>query len=303
MLDVCLLGTGGTVPLPQRWLTSCLIRYQGSSLLIDSGEGTQITLHKEGYSCKQIDAILLTHYHADHTAGLPGLLLSMAKSDRTEPVWIIGPKGLKNFIDGVMKIAMYIPFELHLLEYEEQEFCFAMCGMEITAFRVRHSVPCWGYEINVERRPRFDAERAKQQNIPLRLWNPLQKGETVEYEGKVYTPDMVLGKPRKGLKLVYVTDTRPVPAIASHAQNADLLIAEGMYGEAEKLEKAKLNRHMMMQEAASIAKEANVRELWLTHYSPSMPYPAMYKEEVRAIFPNTIISKDGQKTDLAFTEE
>ena len=130
MIDVCLLGTGGTVPLPQRWLTSCLIRYQGSSILIDSGEGTQIALHKEGYSCKQIDAILLTHYHADHTAGIPGLLLSMAKSDRTEPVWIIGPKGLNNFIEGVMKIALYIPFQLHLLEYEENE-----------AYMIRHLCP------------------------------------------------------------------------------------------------------------------------------------------------------------------
>lgn len=303
MIDVCLLGTGGTVPLPQRWLTSCLIRYQGSSILIDSGEGTQIALHKEGFSCKQIDAVLLTHYHADHTAGIPGLLLSMAKSDRTEPVWIIGPKGLKNFIDGVLKIALYIPFELNLLEYEENEFCFTMSGLEITAFRVRHSVPCWGYEINAARRPRFDAERARAQDIPVRFWNRLQKGETITDGDMTYTPEMVLGAPRKGLKLVYVTDTRPVPVIAEHAKDADLLIAEGMYGEEEKLEKAKLNRHMMMYEAAQIAKEANVKELWLTHYSPSMPHPAQYKEAVQKIFPNTVISKDGQKTDLAFTEE
>ena len=303
MLEVCLLGTGGTVPLPQRWLTSCLVRCQGSVLLIDCGEGTQIAMHEQKLSCRQIDTILLTHFHADHTAGLPGLLLTMAKSERTEPVTIIGPEGLKEFLDGVFAIARYVPFDIRYAELKDDEVSFDSGILHIKAFALKHSVRTYGYEISLDRGRRFDPAKAKDNNVPMKLWGRLQKGETVEMDGIVYEPDMVLAEERKGLKMVYATDTRPTDAIKEHAKDADLLIAEGMYGDPESLEKAKKNRHMLMQEAAGIAKEANAKRLWFTHYSPSVKEPEIYREEIEKIFPGAVISQDGQTIDLAFEED
>ena len=303
MLDVCLLGTGGTVPLPNRALTACLLNYKGKQVLIDCGEGTQVALHKEGISCKHIDTILLTHYHADHTAGLPGLLLSMAKSDRTEPVEIIGPKNLKEIIQGVLLLARYIPFEIRYRELTEKEEVLDIAGLKITAFAFKHKVPCYGYSIYAERLPVFDREKAQRNPVPLKCWNILQKGESVELDGILYTPDMVLGKERKGLKVVYCTDTRPVPLLEKYVQDADLYIGEGMYGDEEKLEKARLNYHSMMSETATLASNGNVKELWLTHYSPSMPYPEEYAEKIKAIFPAAVICKDGQRRDMKYPEE
>ncbi len=302
MIDVCLLGTGGTVPLPDRWLTSLIVKWNGKSILVDCGEGTQIALAQQHKSPKEIDTILLTHYHADHTAGLPGLLLTMAKSERTEPVTIYGPKGLEEILHGVFAIARYVPFEIRYKEIRNREESFMIDDMKVTAFALQHSVPCFGYAFELARQPKFDVQRAQKLNLPKMYWGKLQKGETVEFEGTTYTPDMVLGEPRKGLKIVYATDTRPVPYIENHAVNADLLIAEGMYGDPEKIENAKENRHMMMQECAAIAAKANVRELWFTHYSPSMHDPWQYEEELKNIFRYCIISKDGQNKDLAFQE-
>ena len=303
MLDVCLLGTGGTVPLPQRWLTSCWLQCEGSAVLIDCGEGTQIALHEQRISCKHIDMIFLTHYHADHTAGLPGLLLSMAKSDRTEPVVVAGPKGIEDFLKGVMLIARYVPFEIYYKEITGREETFEAGNMSFTAFQLKHSVPCYGYEVNVRRTRRFDPEKAEALGIPRRLWGTLQKGESAEYEGRTFEPEMVLGEERKGIKMVYATDTRPCNSLKEHAKNADLLITEGMYGCKDGLEKAVANKHMTMQEAAALAREAGVRQLWLTHFSPSEHNVTEYRNEIRAIFEDTLISDDGQRTDLAFSHE
>ena len=167
---------------------------------------------------------------------------------------------------------------------------------------MNHNVLCYGYNLVVDRLPKFDAERAKANNIPLKLWNGLQKGNTVEFEGKTYTPDMVLGEPRKGLKVTYCTDSRPTDFIVENAKGADLFICEGMYGEPDKLEKAKEHKHMTFYEAAEMARDAEVKELWLTHYSPSLLRPEEYKKETRKIFPDTVISRDGQMTDLSFED-
>ena len=303
MLDVCLLGTGGTVPLPNRWLTSCYIRCAGETVLIDCGEGTQIAINEQKFSCKQINTIVLTHCHADHTAGLPGLLLTMAKSDRMEPVDIYGPKGIHELISGVHQIARYIPFELHIHELAGKEDTFNIGEMKFTAFSLRHSVPCMGYRIDVMRTRRFDKDKAIANDVPVRLWSFLQKGETKEMDGKEYTPEMVLGEERRGISLVYATDTRPCESLIVHAQDADLMIAEGMYGDPEKQEKADKNRHMMMYECAEIAKKANVRELWFTHYSPSMHEPGIYLEQMQEIFAGCLIPEDGQKKDLVYSDQ
>lgn len=303
MFDVCLLGTGGTVPLPERWLTSLLVRWEGKELLIDCGEGTQIAMHAHGFSCRHIDTILLTHYHADHTAGLPGLLLSMAKADRTEPITIIGPKGLPDILKGVYLVARYIPFEIQYMELEENEQSFEIDDLHVTAFALRHSVPCYGYAMELNRRPKFDVEKARENYVPLQAWNALQKGETVDVNDVTYTPDMVMGEARRGIKVVYATDTRPVAAITDHAKDADLLIAEGMYGDPEKLDNAKQNKHMMMSEAAAIARDADACELWFTHYSPSMYEPLIYEAQMIELFENSVVSKDGQRKDIKFRDE
>ena len=303
MLDVSLLGTGGMMPLPYRWLTALMLRYNGKSILFDCGEGTQIALREKGWSPKPIDIICFNHYHADHISGLPGMLLTMGNAERTEPLLLIGPKGLNRTVSALRTIAPELPFEVNCVEIDGNEQEFSFDGFRIKAFKVNHSVLCYGYSLVVDRKGRFDKERALEQQIPLKLWNRLQKGEIVEEEGRIYTPDMVLGASRKGLKVTYCTDTRPADSITDNAVDSDLLILEGMYGEPDKLVKAKENKHMTMYEAAKIARAANVPELWLTHYSPSLLHPEEYLGEVRKIFSNTYAAKDGRTVELNFEEE
>lgn len=303
MLDVCLLGTGGMMPLPYRWLTSLMMKYNGKSILIDCGEGTQVAMREKGWSAKPIDIICFTHFHADHVSGLPGLLLSMGNSERTEPLLIIGPKGLSRVVNALRVIAPELPFEIEMKEIAGDEEDFAFDGFTIRAFRVNHSVTCYGYSLTVHRAGKFDKERAVAQGIPLKCWNPLQKGQTVTMDGRTYTPDMVMGETRKGLKVTYSTDSRPTKSMEDNAVGSDLLILEGMYGEAENYQKAKENRHMMMQEAARIALKVQAPELWLTHYSPAMPKPELFADEIKGIFPKTVIARDGRSVELRFSDE
>ncbi|MFL8578192.1 ribonuclease Z [Clostridioides difficile] len=302
MLDVCLLGTGGMMPLPYRWLTALMVRYNGSSVLIDCGEGTQIAIKEKGWSFKPIDVICFTHYHGDHISGLPGLLLTMGNADRTEPLTLIGPKGLERVVNALRVIAPELPFPVKYIEITEPEQVFEMNGYRLKAFRVNHNVICYGYSLEVDRAGKFDVERAGAAGIPKRFWGILQNGEEVEENGTVYTPDMVLGPPRKGIKLAYCTDTRPTDSIRENAAGSDLFICEGMYGEKDKLKKAKEYKHMTFQEAARLAKDAEVREMWLTHYSPSLTRPEDYMDDVRAIFPNAVAAKDKRTVELTFSQ-
>lgn len=303
MLDVCLLGTAGMMPLPNRWLTSLLTRYNGSNILIDCGEGTQIALKESGWSPNPIDVILFTHFHADHISGLPGMLLSMANADRVEPVLLVGPRGLEKVVRSLLVIAGGLPFELNFRELKEKNETIVINGYTINAFKVNHNVPCYGYSISISRLGKFDATKAKELNIPVNLWNRLQHGETVEFEGNIYQPDMVMGPERKGLKVTYSTDSRPCESIVNAAKESDLFICEGMYGEKDKLQSAKDKKHMTFYEAAKLAKEAKVEELWLTHFSPSLMNPKQYMNEVREIFKNSHLGKDNMKKELAYKEE
>jgi len=291
------------MPLPYRWLTSLMLRYNGKSILIDCGEGTQIALREKGWSPNPIDIICFTHYHADHISGLPGMLLTMGNAERTEPLTLIGPKGLTRVVNSLRVIAPELPFEIKCMEITESEQTFSFDGFRIETFKVNHNVLCYGYSMSIDRTGRFDRERAEKQQIPMKLWSRLQKGEIIEQDGRTFTPDMVLGADRKGLKVTYCTDSRPTESILKYAQGADLLILEGMYGEPDKLVKAKEHRHMTMYEAARIARDAQVPELWLTHYSPSLMRPEEFLGEVRKIFPNTIAAKDGRTMELKFEEE
>ena len=303
MLDVCLVGTGGMMPLPRRWLTALMTRYNGHSLLIDCGEGTQVAIKEKGWSFKPIDVICFTHYHGDHISGLPGLLLTMGNAERTEPLTLIGPKGLERVLNALRVIAPELPFELKFIEINGPEQVFELDGYRITAFRVNHNVICYGYSLEILRQGKFSPERAREQGIPLKYWNPLQKGQIIEVDGVTYTPDMVLGPARKGLKVTYTTDTRPTESILKNAPGSDLFICEGMYGEDDKLEKAKGYKHMTFREAATIAKQAEVGELWLTHYSPSLIRPDEYMDMVREIFPKAYPGKDGKTMEMNFEED
>ncbi len=303
MLDVCLLGTAGMMPLPYRYLTSLMTRYNGSSLMVDCGEGTQIAVKKVGWSFHPIDIICFTHYHADHISGLPGMLLTMGNAERKEPLTLIGPKGLKRVVSALRVIAPELPFEIECIEIQEPEQVFEMHGYKITAFMVKHNVPCYGYTIEIRRQGRFMVEQAMQKGIPKNYWGILQKGDTVQYEGHIYTPDMVMGTPRKGIKLTYCTDTRPAELLVKNAIGSDLLICEGMYAEPEKLAKAKQYKHMTFYEAAQVAKAAQVKELWLTHFSPSLIRAEDYMPRVREIFQNSHLGKDGKMIEMNFEQD
>ncbi|MDY3819389.1 MAG: ribonuclease Z [Lachnospiraceae bacterium] len=303
MLDVCLLGTGGMMPLPYRWLTSLLTRYNGSSLLIDCGEGTQVAMKKAGFSAKPIDVMCFTHYHADHISGLPGMLLTMGNAERVEPLTMIGPKGLERVVEALRTIAPELPFEIRYIEIDGPEMTIELNGYVIHAFRVNHNVVCYGYTLEIKRAGLFNVEAAKQLPIPKNYWGRLQHGETVAYEGCTYTPDMVMGEPRKGIKLTYCTDTRPTQSLVEAAKGSDLLICEGMYAEPEKLAKAKQYKHMTFYEAARVAKDAEVGQLWLTHFSPSLIHPENYMDAVRKIYKEVSLGKDGRFVELDFQED
>ena len=289
------------MPLPNRWLTSLLLRYNGSSLLIDCGEGTQIAMKEAGQNFKPIDVLCITHFHADHISGLPGLLLTMGNADRTEPLTIIGPKGVERVVNALRTIAPELPFDIICRELNEADEYIHMNGYEIHAFRVKHNVICYGYSVEIKRAGKFDMERAK--SIPMKFWSRLQKGETLEENGVVYTPDMVLGPERKGLKVTYCTDSRPTDAIVDAAKKSDLFICEGMYAEEDKLKKARQYKHMTFYEAAEMAVQAEVEEMWLTHFSPSLIRAEEYMPKVREIFANAHLGRDGKSVELTFREE
>ncbi|MBQ9460359.1 MAG: ribonuclease Z [Clostridia bacterium] len=300
MLNVTLTGTSGMMPLKNRWLSSCLLNTNGHSVLVDCGEGTQIAMKCAGLRFKPVDVICITHFHADHISGLPGFLLTLCSEGRTEPVTVIGPAGLARVVRALCTIAPNLTYELRCVEYNG--FAFRTDELKITPFPVRHGVPCLGYRFDMDRAGKFDPERAKQNNVPMKIWSTLQKKGAAEFEGRLYTPDMVMGPPRKGLRVTYTTDTRPTDSIAENAQGADLFICEGMFSDPEKLPRAVETKHMIFSEAAAIAKKAGVRRLWLTHYSPSLSEPEEGLSAATDIFPDAECGFDGKTIDLLFDE-
>lgn len=303
MLEVCLLGTGGMLPLPYRYLTSLMLKAEGSQLLIDCGEATQIAIKKHEYSTNPIDYILITHFHADHISGLVGLLLSIGNSDRTEPITIAGPQGIKKVVESLLIIAPVLPFKLKYIELTEEYGELTLGAYRIEYFKLKHRIPCIGYNIYLDRLPEFLPEKAKENNVPLKLWNKLQHGEDNirdEETGKIYKRSMVMGEERKGLKISYFTDTRPCDNILKYTKDSDLMICEGMYGADDKTDNAKKYLHMTMDEAVDIATKNKPKELWLTHFSPSENAPQMYEKSLQKKFKDTHIYKEGNKKVFNF---
>ena len=301
MIDVCLLGTGGTMPLPDRALTSLLLRYNGHTFLVDCGEGTQVQIRKSGFSMHDIDVILITHFHADHVTGLSGLLLSMAKSERREKVTIVAPKGGTEIIRCLCITSPVMPFELEIKELTEMRERFELYGLIIDAVEAEHSVLCYAYSFTLSRKGRFDAEKARTLGVIVKDWKLLQNGTSVIAGGRTITPEMVLGAPRKGIKVTYCTDTRPLPRLTELAMDSDLLICEGMYAEEDKLKMAIEKKHMIFFEAAKTAHDANAKKLWLTHFSPALDDPQSYSDYIKAKFDNSLIPNDLEKIELRYT--
>lgn len=303
MLDVALLGCGGSMPIAGRYLTSLLLTYNGKMILIDCGEGTQVSLKLLKWGFKNIDVICFTHYHADHVVGFPGLLLTIANSGREEPLTVIGPPGLAKVVEGLTVISPNLPYELKLIELScEESHSLKINNYNIYIQPVEHTLPCMAYGFEIERMRKFDRIKAEAENIPIRFWNSLRKGETVEYNGRLLTEDIVLGEARKGLKLCYCTDTRPIERLVEFIKEAELFICEGMYGDDEFLPKAIDNKHMLFSEAANLAKRGGVKELWLTHYSPSLLNPNDYLENTKNIFNDTVLGEDRMTKTLKFPD-
>jgi len=275
------------------------VRYDGRAVLIDCGEGTQTAMRSASVRFKPIEAILITHFHADHMSGLPGLLLTLGNEGRTEPLAMYGPQGLERTVNAMRAIVPELPFEIEYHEFGMKECVHFECaGLEVDVFPADHGIPCLGYHLALNRKGKFDPQSAKTKGIPVQLWGRLQRGETVDG----FKPEDVLGAPRRGLSILYATDTRPVPEIEQYGRDADLLILEGMFGEHDKQERAEISHHMMMQEAAQIAKRVNARELWLTHFSPATPNPMDFAQELCDIFENTVIGTDGMCKTLQFED-
>jgi len=305
MIDVALLGTGGTLPLPDRFLSAALVRCGGQLVLIDCGEGTQVSLRKLGWGLKDVGTILLTHFHADHVAGLPGLLLTIGNSGRTreEPLTVTGPRGVQRVVESLRVIAPHLPYPVRYRELAgDPAESLAVGSLRLTAAPADHDVPCLAYRLSLSRAPAFQPERAKALGLPVTVWKQLQRGEAVVHGGRRVGPEEVLGPPRPGLSVAFVTDSRPTRTLVEFCTDADLLICESTYGDPADRPKAIENKHMTFAETATLAAAAGARQLWLTHFSPALPNPDYFRREAEAIYPGVVVGREHLAGTLAFAD-
>lgn len=295
-LEAFSLGTSGMMPLPNRFLTSLLIRREGEIFLFDCGEGTQVSLKMLNLKWKKISAIFISHMHADHVTGLPGLLMLSSQVDREDPLYIFGPSKLGEYIEASRKILdMYINFEIKFIAVEEGEI-YKGDGFSINAYKLDHTKPCFGYSlVEDKRKGEFYPEKAIELGIPKGpMFGLLQKGENVKLEdGRVITPTMVMGEERKGRKISYITDTLYFPSIKDFVYGSDILFCESMFEDALK-ESAWEKKHMTSKEAATIARDGECKMLCLQHYSPRYQDRELkiLQKEAKEIFSNTILTRD-----------
>ena len=306
MIDLVLLGCGGNVPMPNRNLSSLFINYKGKKILIDCGEGTQVSMRMKNCGFKDVDLILITHLHGDHIIGLIGLLSTMGNSGKTEDLTIVGPKGIIETMKAIKVLVEYLPYKLIIIENPDKSFTLedhpTFKDLEISTLELDHSTECLGYSLYFKRSPKFNAKKAKLNNVPKHLWSRLQKCDSVFYDGKMYTSNMVFGDERKGIKVSFVTDTRFLLTIPDFIKDSDLFVCEAMYGDDMDISKAVKNKHMTFTEAANLASLGKVKQLLLTHFSPSLENPHEYLENATRIFPNTIVGEDRLSLSLNYED-
>lgn len=304
MVDITLLGCGGNLPMPNRNLSSLFLSYKGKSILLDCGEGTQIAMRKYGTGFKDLDLILISHLHGDHTFGLPGLLSSMTNCGKTDRLTIVGPVGIQALMDAILPMIGFVPYDIEVIEDPQGVFCLenhpVFRDIEIAVLPLKHSATCLGYALNFKRQPEFSVEKAKANHVPMAIWKRLQKEPSVDFEGVIYTSDMVLGKERAGIKLSFIADTRYFPEIAEFVESSNLLVCEAMYGDPADILKAEKNQHMIFAESAKIASEGRVKRLILTHFSPSMESPEDFLWNATEIYRDAIPGYDGMKINLHY---
>jgi len=286
------------MPLPHRHLTSMLLRREGDLFLFDAGEGTQVSLRRLNLRWKKINAIFISHTHADHVTGLPGLLMLSSQVDRDEPLYIYGPPKIAEYVESSRRVLdMYINYDIIVKEIQAPAVCYEGDGFRIRAFPLRHTKTCYGYALEEDMRPgAFHPERAAERGVPRGpLWSRLQAGQTVQsVDGTDVRPEDVLGPPRSGRKVSYMTDSLYFPEVAAEVSGSDLLVCEGMF-ERELLPSAVEKKHMAAFQAATIARDAgDVKQLALIHYSPRYTDHDLkiLLDEARQIFPETVLSKD-----------
>ena len=296
-LEAFVLGCGGMMPLPYRHLTSVLVRREGDLFLFDGGEGTQVSLRRLNLKWKKINAIFVSHTHADHVTGLPGILMLSSQVDRDEPLYIYGPPKIAEYIESSRKVLdMYINYPIIVKEITAPCICHEGDGFYIRAFPLEHTKTCVGYTLEELPRPgEFHPEKARELKVPCGpLWAKLQAGFEVKAEdGTIVKPEQVLGAQRSGRKISYVTDTLYLDSIAKEVQGSDLLFCEGMFAK-DFEDQAKEKKHMTSTQAAQIAKDANVKKMALIHYSPRYNDYELKDllTEAQSVFPETVLSKD-----------
>ncbi|WP_320121112.1 ribonuclease Z [uncultured Sphaerochaeta sp.] len=300
--EVFVLGTSGMMPLPNRFLTSAMVRRDGELFLFDCGEGTQVSLKMLNLKWKKIHSIFISHMHADHVTGLPGILMLSSQVDRDEPLTLYGPPKLKEYVDANRRILdMYINYEI-IVKTVEPGVILETDDFIVRAFRLNHTKPCLGYVMQEKDRPgEFHPEKAQELGIPVGpLWGKLQRGETVTLsDGRVISSTDVMGAKRGGRKFSYVTDSLYLPSIAKEVAHSDLLLCEGMFT-SDMEETAYEKKHMTAGQAAQIAKDAEVAKLGLLHYSPRYGDRELrfLLKDARLIFPDTILTKDRMSFEI-----
>ena len=296
-LEAFVLGCGGMMPLPNRHLTSVLLRREGDLFLFDCGEGTQVSLRRLNLKWKKISVIFVSHTHADHVTGLPGLLMLSSQVDRDDPLYIIGPPRITEYIESSRRVLdMYINYEIVVREITEPGVVYEGEDFHIRAFPLRHTKPCYGFTLEEDKRPgEFYPEKAEALGVRRGpLWAALQSGQTVKAEdGSDICPRQVLGPERSGRKFSFVTDSLAFSEIADEVMGSDLLVCEGMFERALE-ESAREKKHMTAEQAAYIARAAMVKKMALIHYSPRYTEHELKQvlKEAEAVFPNTVLSRD-----------
>ncbi len=285
------------MPLPYRHLTSVLLRRDGDLFLFDCGEGTQVSLKRLNLKWKKIDAIFISHTHADHVTGLPGMMMLSAQVDRTEPLYIYGPPKVAEYVETSRRVLdMYINYPIVIKEITAPCVVHEGNGFYVRAFPLSHTKTCVGYTLEELDRPgEFNVEKAKSLGVPTGpLWGKLQRGESVRsLDGREIFPADVMGEMRSGRKFSFVTDTMYIPSIAREVKGSDLLICEGMFADDCEVQ-AREKKHMTSRQAAQIARDANVRKMAMIHYSPRYTDRDLdvLLKQAREVFPETELTKD-----------